>query len=286
MSNNLNTLEQLKAIAAQNKEVAVDMNEEVQHGGGGKKLPAGPTLARLVQVIELGEHPQEFNGKAKDPADEIILGFELYGPGFAHGDGTPYLYRTYSIKISRNEKAKARKIFLKLNYKRQASTFAELLGEPYLLYYKEEDSKRKDAKPGDKVTVWDQDNILPAVDPVSGVPYPVPEATDENLRAFLWQYPLREQWDLLRIEGTWDDGRSKNWIQEKILSAVNFEGSKLQALLGGGNVIPTLAAPALPAAPTGVAGAAIPASPVPATPALPQVPQVPSIPALPAAPAA
>lgn len=273
----MSTIEQLKALAAQNKEVAVDMNEEVKGGGGGKRLPVGPTLARLAQVIELGEHPQEYNGKAKDPADEIILGFELYGPGFANEDGTPYLYRTYSIKISRNEKAKARKIFLKMNYKKQATTFAELLGEPFLLYFKEEDSKRKDAKPGDKVTVWDQDNILPAIDPVSGIPYPVPEVSDENLRAFLWQFPVREQWDLLRIEGTWDDGRSKNWVQEKILSAVNFEGSKLQALLGGGVAIPTLAAPALPAA--------TPSATPPAVPALPQIPQVPNIPQLPPAPA-
>ena len=273
-----NVLANLKALAAQNAEVSTDMNV-AESGGGGKKLPAGPTLARLVQVIHLGDHPQEYQGVAKDPAEEIVLGFELYGPGFADADGTPFLYRTYPIKVSRNEKAKARKIFLKLNWKKQASTFAELLGESYLLYFKEVDSTKK---PGTKTVVWDQENIQPPIEPLSGKSYDVPAAKEENYKAFLWEFPTKEQWDSIHIPGTWDDGKSKNWIQEKILSAVNFEGSKIHNLLGGGAAIPTLAQPSLPAAPA--VGASIPASPVPATPALPAVPAVPSVPQVPAAP--
>lgn len=275
-----NVLANLKALAAQNAEIADDMNEAVA-GGGGKVLPVGPTLARLVQVVELGEHPQEYQGKAKDPAMEIFLGFELYGPGFAEADGTPYLYRTLSIKISRNEKAGARKMFLKMNWKKQARTFAELLGEPYLLYFKEVDSTKK---PGTKVVVWDKDNILPAIEAVSGQPYQVPEGREENYKAFLWDFPTKETWDSLKIEGTYDDGKSRNWIQEKIISAVNFEGSKLHALLGGGASIPTLAAPALPSAPAAVGAPAVAAPAVPSIPAVPAVPALPTIPALPAAP--
>ena len=38
-------------------------------------------------------------------------------------------------------------------------------------------------------------------------------------------------WNAIHIEGTTDDGRSKNWMQERCLEAVDFKGSPLQAML-------------------------------------------------------
>lgn len=264
-------LNALKALAAQNAEVADDMNV-AEAGGGGKKLPTGATLARLVQVVELGEHAQTYQGQSKGAAEEIFLGFELMSPGFCNDDGTPYLYRTRSIKISRNEKANARKIFLKMNWKNDVATFPELIDGLFLIYFKEVDSK---AKPGTKVTVWDTDNILPPLDPLSKQPYQAPPGKQENYKLFVWKFANQECWDSLKIDGTYDDGKSKNWIQEKILSAVNFEGSPIQQVLGGiKGTIPTLAAPA-----AGVP--AVPAAPAAAIPSIPTVPAIPSVPPAP-----
>ena len=57
----------------------IDMNEAVRGGQGARLLPAGWAFAQLVEVIELGNHPQEYQGKAKDPAAEVQLGFALTG---------------------------------------------------------------------------------------------------------------------------------------------------------------------------------------------------------------
>lgn len=271
----------LKNLAAANAEVSDDMNEVVA-GGGGRSFPVGYTLARLVQVVELGQHPQEFEGKAKDPAMEIFLAFELYDEGYCNDDGTPYVMRTFNIKISRNEKAGARKLFLKLNHKNLYKTFGEMLDEVYLLSFKEVDDKKNQGK---KKVIWDRETILPPIDPRSKKPYIAPEGTPENYKLFLWNNPTMECWESLKIEGTRtdDSGKvvSKNWIQEKILSAVDYEGSPLQALLGGSD-IPTLAAPSDPEpaaeSEAPVRGAAPASKPARRTPAVPKVADLPIAP--------
>lgn len=275
MALNINALKQL---ATDNAELSDDMNE-VEAGGGGRQLPAGCTLARLVQVVELGAQPREFEGKAKDPAMEMFLGFELLDDGYCNEDGTPYLFRTFSLSISRNEKAGARKLFLKLNHKGLYRTFGECIDELYLLNFKEVDDKKN---PGKKRVVWDRDTILPPLDPRTKKPYDAPEANPENYKLFLWNNPTIECWESLKIEGTRTDDKgnvlSKNWIQEKILSATNYEGSPLQALLGG--ELPTLSVPSAPAeaaepeakaAPAPVRGRRVPTAP--AAPALPAAPE-------------
>ena len=52
---------------------------------------------------------------------------------------------------------------------------------------------------------------------------------------FLWDRPTKEDWDSLFVEGKWDNGDSKNYVQEKILEATDFEGSPLHQLLEGSN---------------------------------------------------
>lgn len=61
------------------------------------------------------------------------------------------------------------------------------------------------------------------------------------LQVFLWGKPTKATWDSLFIDGTvtrknkeGDEVEySKNWLQEKIASATNYDGSLLDQLLGG-----------------------------------------------------
>jgi len=62
------------------------------------------------------------------------------------------------------------------------------------------------------------------------------------VKLLLWHAPTMEQWNSLFIDGsrTFKDEKgvertvSKNWLQEDIVqNALNYEGSALQALLGG-----------------------------------------------------
>lgn len=305
---------------------AVDMSETSKGGGGQRLYPAGYAMARLVHYIEFGMQPQEYQGTAKAPALEFRLGFAIWGdtqPFGADGqpnpvppanrpqdlfhspDGTPGLIRTWYMKLGNNEKAGAKKAFDKLNYKGNAKHFAQFLGEPFLV------------KIGIKPAVGDKParntlelaDTLPPFDQVSRQPYPVPQAPDDMYQLFLWNKPTLEGWNALKIEGTGDDGKSKNWMQDKILAAVDFPGSPLEQLLrGAGATLPSpeQLAPAAPAAAPAAAVPTVPATPVappaclPASPlpeagvlqtpvaavnvAAPAVPAIPSAPAVPSLP--
>lgn len=300
----MSKLAELKAQAELAAQTGPNMTEAQKGGGSGRLLPEGYAFGRLVEYIEFGKQPQEFQGQAKDPALEFQLGFALWGEGYQNEDGTPYMLRPYSIAMSRNEKAGAFKLFKLLNWKGDKTHFSQLIGDGFLVKIVHADKSKADKT---KVSRIDLTGFLPPLDPVTKSPYPIPEPADDAYRLFLWDRPTKEAWNSLYVEGTWDDGKSKNRVQESILGAVDFEGSALQALLMQSGVAalpsapevpqanPTLpavnAAPALtPASPAGATGIAVPASaPVlPAlTPTFPSnpVPSMPSIPAMPAMPA-
>ena len=270
----------LQALAAQDvAESGIDMNEASKGGGGGRLLPEGYAFGRLVEYIEFGNQPQEYQGQAKDPAMEFTLGFALTGQGYQNDDGTPYVVRTYNTALSRNEKARAFKLFKALNWKGTAKSFAQLLGETFLVKIKQVPKSKTDPKIVSRI---DLDGFLPPLDPVTRQPYPIADAPDEMYRLFLWSRPTKEAWDSLYIEGEYE-GKSKNRIQEQILAALDFQGSPLQQLLmaSGVTALPT-AAPATPvAAPVAAAPVAVAPTPAPVAPAAPVAP-----PAAPVAPAA
>lgn len=239
----------------------VDMNEATKGGGGARLLPEGYAFGRLVEYIEFGMQPQEYQGQAKDPALEFSLGFALWGEGYQNDDGSPYIVRTFSMAMSQNEKSRSFKLFRSLNWKGSKKHFAQLLSEPFLVKIKHVAKSKTDATVVSRI---DLDGFLPPLDPVSKQPYPIPEAPAELYRLFLWNRPTKEAWDALFIEGEYE-GKSKNRIQEIILGALDFQGSPLQLLLAG-------EVPALPAAPAVAAVGAV------AAPVVPTVTQAPVVP--------
>ena len=288
------TLAELRALAdAEAAESGIDMNEAVKGGGGGRLLPAGYAFGRLIEYVELGMQPQEFNGKAKDPAIEFTLAFALWGEvpdpadptktiKYHNEDGTPYVIRPYSLSLSRNEKAGAFLLFKSLNWKGTAKNFGQLLGETFLVKIVHVPKSKTDTTIVSRI---DLKGFLPPLDPVSRQPYNIPDVPLDQYNLFLWNRPTKAAWDKLYIEGTWEakDGKpaeSKNRVQETILKAVDFQGSPLQLLLGGAvQALPQAAAPAAvapqavaPAAPA-VAAVAPPVAPVAAVPTA-VVPQV------------
>lgn len=283
----MSKLAAIQALAAQAAATGPDMNEAVKGGSGSRLLPVGYAMARLVEYIELGKHPQEYGGKAKEPALEVQIGFALWGEGYQNDDGTPYIIRPYQFAVSRNEKAKAYKLFKLMNWTGTKVNFAQMIGEAILVKIVHEAKSKTDAT---LVSRIDFEGFLPPLDPMTKQPYAVPAVQESDLRLFLWDYPMKESWDELYVEGKWDDGKSKNRVQETILSALDFAGSPLQQLLMGSGVtaLPTApaAAPVAPSLPAGVgyAPAFTPPAPPAAAPVAPAAPVV--APALPLAPAA
>jgi len=297
------TVQEILALANEVAEQSHDMNVAVKGGGGARLLPEGYAYCRLVEYIEFGMQPQEFNGKAKDPAMEFQLGFALYNTAdrvYQNDDGTPYIIRPYSMAMSANEKARSFLLFKLLNWKNQYRHFGQMLTQGFLAKIVHEPKSKTDPK---IVSRLDLKGFLPPVDTVSGQPHPIPEARPEDIRAFFWDRPDKATFDSFYQDGKWDDGRSKNVIQETMLAATDFAGSPLQQLLmsSGITALPTApaappVAPALPAAPTQPAAPAIaPTAPAvaPVAPLAPTAtvapvaavaPQLPPVPALPVSP--
>jgi len=225
------TQEQIAAMAAALNECDDDMNE-AQAGGGnyGRRLPEGWSVARLVQYIEKGKHITVHQGKAKDPALQFELGFALYSPGYVNEDGTPYIINTFDMTKSRNEKAKAFKWFKAMNYKGLAKNFAGLIGDGHVFLVEIKDYVSKTAAPGTEPKSIVAD-VRPGIDLINKTEYVCPAVRTEDLFLFSWAMPTLEGWDALFIEGTNDQGKSKNWVQEKIAGATDFRGSALEGLL-------------------------------------------------------
>ena len=63
----------------------------------------------------------------------------------------------------------------------------------------------------------------------------------------MWSNPTKETWDSLFIDGTTEiknadgtvENKSKNWVQETVLSATDYGGSALEQLLHGVDNLPT-----------------------------------------------
>lgn len=223
-------------------------------------IPAGRTIGRFIEYIETGKHPQpDYAGKKKPDADRVRLTFELLHPKKniheyeVEGEKRVRADRV-SISIAKklSDKAKFKKLFNAMSYGRdETKHLAQCLGEAFIItvYH---NVVKVDGKDVTYVNL-DSDGVYGIsapfiVDPLEDTKtlVPVQEALSPT-RLFLWSNPTQETWDSLFIDGTRErklDGGateqvSKNWLQETILSAKNYEGSPLAALLGGVADLPT-----------------------------------------------
>ena len=283
--------------------VVIDMNE-VTTGGSFKIWPEGNAIARLIWYIETGNHAQKDHksGVMNAPTPQMKMAFAMFSPNYTQDDGSPGIIISYDTTISQSEKANATKIFKKMNWKGIAKHFSQFLTEPFIINIKQ----RKDANGKVVGSYVDLKEISAPVEPLSKQPYSCPEVSTDLLKLFMWDTPTKEMWDSLHIDGTRDDGSSKNWLQEQIMKATNFPGSPIEQLIFGSNApaLPSMTAQAAPmaastapmpaavvmpiaqAVPPPVTSAAVPATGVPDLPlSAPTAPAAPTMPTVPAAPA-
>ena len=254
----LNNLMQDVQSAVQTNVVA-DMNQTQKGGGERKVFPEGTTLARLVGVIELGKRPVEFQGQVKTPQPHVMLQFAMFSPGYTYDEEgkQPGVIATPDMTLTFTDKSKVKKLFQRMNYKGTAKHFAEMLGEAFLISIKH---NKKD----EKVYVnLDLDSILPPLEPISKQPYQVPEAPESYYRLLLWNAPTQQQWDSLVIKDNEGNPIENQWLQKKVVEALDYNESALYTLLHGA-AVPSLSAAAPAAVPPvapGTPAAAVPAGP-------------------------
>lgn len=270
----MNTLDALNSLVAAAIETqSVDMTETAQGGDyEDVLLPKGEYLGYFTEYVEIGKRLPTKGGKptGKPAAANVRVGVVVFGP-----NGEQKRIRPFPMSISNFERAGFKKFFDKLNYDGGIKHAAQRLGQPFVFPVDEHVSKAS----GKKSNVVDLSAIrpIPKFDPNTGQPVQMPALDPAEVKLFLWNNPTKETWDSLFIEGTKDDGKSKNWIQEDMYSAVDFAGSALDIMLNGAGIpgpadmTMTQTAPAAPAAPAAPVAPTAPQAPVaPQAPAAPQ----------------
>lgn len=244
------TIEQLAALAAKNE----DQTQVTKGGDFEREIPeAGTTVGRLIEYIELGKQPQKpYQGKPKPPAEVVIVTFELLHPKKnikeieVDGEKRKIADRIrLTVTKKLGEKARFKKLFNKLQYGRaDKAHIAQMLGEPFILdiYHNQNEDKTKTYANVEKDGEYTIRAAIKPADPMDENSKPTPinvPAALSPIKLFIWDIPNKETWDSLFIDGTHtrkdekgnETEHSNNWIQERILSATNYAGSPLEALL-------------------------------------------------------
>jgi len=224
----------------------------------------GKGIMRLREYIELGKHS---NASAaypnKAPSRKARFVFELCTPRHIQHipqEGKEELLIPHVLGVTlampdtgtpAHAKSGYAKLFAKLNYDGALQHPAQALGRAFVVdilagYDKDDyeggkvkaDAKQKYANFKDKDGAF---LVYPPrmEDPLSGAitEIPVPELRGD-LKIFLYDSPTKVTWDSIFIDGTYEkDGKtvSKNWMQEMIKSALDYEGSATHQLLATGD---------------------------------------------------
>lgn len=195
------------------------LNAKKVQGNAGPRAPALEPenyMARLVQVIDLGvQNQRPYQGQEKPPAQEIMLTYELGGEFMPDDDGNPdetrprWLSERMPMHNLKADKAKSTKRYMALDPKMaHGGDFSQLLGKACLVAVV---NNEKDGR------VYN--NIGGVTQPLKGVP--VPELVNTPV-AFDFDDPDLDVFLSM-----------PDWIQGIIKDALNYNGSKLQALVDG-----------------------------------------------------
>lgn len=239
-------------------------HNDVTAAGFDRVIPQeGTGFARLVSIVELGTHPQSFEGNPTKPALEIRLGFEFLDEKHLREIEVDEVKKTVGVMhyekmtLKLNEKATFYKLFKKLQAGTDVKNITGLLDQPFV--FKVEHNKSKDGKTTyanirSKLEGWlvldkmrdvygkdgtaDEERVIGTRDRTANV---VPATFKHQL--FSVEKPTLQQWESIFIDGTrtvkkkQEDGstieveQTKNWVQEVIMSSLDWKGSAMEALL-------------------------------------------------------
>lgn len=241
-----------QAQAAVQSNTLTNMQEVAEQQGGNferKLLPTGKARVRFTGYIECGTQTQQaFQGKAKPPAPEVRLVFHVVGGKGKDEQGNvvdfvsqedidkgffPRISPFFPMAIKGGERAGSTKVWAAMNYAGDANNYVDLLIQQKLYLLPIRQGTNKAGKP---INIYDLADLEEAVNPDTCEVYDAPLVPEDKIQLFLFDHPTVEQWDSIFIDGTGQDGKSKNYIQEYIQKATNFVGSPMEQLLMSGGV--------------------------------------------------
>lgn len=247
-------LAKLNAKIEEAAKTGPNMTVASKGGGGEYTLPAaGLVRLRMVGYYEVGQHDKYYEGKVTGSPSWAWIVFELSGPKHPpiEVDGKKYPQRmTVREPISMNEKAHFFKMFNQLNYAGKATHMAQLLGEAFLGQIVHYDST-VNGKTVKKASLRGKAGYAFTgpfrEDPDTGDMKQIAvDAPLSELKAFIWDLADMDDWKSIYIDGVYEEAKgkpgdedykpakTKNVIQEKIMSAKNWKSHPLYAQLQAG----------------------------------------------------
>lgn len=249
----------LEALIAQAEELEDQSEAVVTSDFEYTPPPAGDTVGRFIEYVELGIQKQRpYKGKPRPDVEQVRFVFELLHPTknikeIEKDDGSKVKIAdkmTLTLKKSLHKKASFFKLFDKMkNGREEIKHFARMLGEPFIITIIHDEVD----KDGTKKTYARMKNggeflVRPptVTDPITEETktIAVPQALSPR-KLFIWKAPTKESWDALFIDGEREvkDEKggsktvSKNWIQNTIKTAKNFPGSAIADMLEGSDAL-------------------------------------------------
>lgn len=195
------------------------LNASNAPGGGFKSEPIAPGSypARLVQVIDQGLQPRQYNGEDKEPAHQIMLTYELVDEFLKDENGDDMLDKPRWVSESFNlfnlssDKAKSTERYNVLDPQHTyAGEFDKLIGTPVMVFV-----VQKKAKSGNRVY-----NNVKEIMPMRAADAEKCPGLVNEPRVFNLDEPDMDVFKSL-----------PKWIQETITNNLEFKGSKLAELL-------------------------------------------------------
>lgn len=259
----------IQAAIAQAAEQGPDMSQ-ASTGGGGTYTPPnkGKCVAILVGYIELGRQKKVYQGKESFPRKADFI-FELQGGSnpVELSEGGDRIVKRITVNVAMpepgklpNEKSGYYKLFDALNYDAQARHPSQLLGRHFIADVQHDVvPDRKDATKtvtfaglgSAQTRYFIEKPVILQGDMLAGTQQEVAVACPDRvsaLRLFLWDFPSKQMWDSLFIEGEYPErkdektgavvspAKSKNVIQAKIRGAKDWAESPMAEILGAGEL--------------------------------------------------
>lgn len=208
-----------------------------------RELPReGIALIRLRDYIETGRH--EAKNPQHKPALKVLLTLELSHPDHMIEIDGKKVPQTITVRVNKtySDKGKYMPLFKAMNrcFGNQYNHFVQMIDKPMLarIYHSEYEGKKYANLHIDGA--W---SFAAAIqeDAISGAKtdVPVPELSGSP-KVFLWEAEgvtdeqIVGMWESIHIEGTRTNEKnvevSKNWIQETVMTNIEWEGSVVQAL--------------------------------------------------------
>ena len=235
------------AIADEIASTQADANV-AKTGGDYTPPPKGLARLRLMGYVELGQAKKvggQGDGKIED---RVQLIFELSGKGYepkevGEGDKKIVIPQRLTVRLNKslNEKATYFKLFKRMNYEGKATSFIQLLGKAFLGNVGHYEMPGKD---GGKPTIIanfrdDAGNLTirpPRIETIGDdgevevKTLPVAPAIGAQ-RCLVWDAKaehLAHMWASLLVP---DAEPAKQYLQNEVKKALNFEGSPIHAYL-------------------------------------------------------